>query len=723
MIDYSKINTGTPIKEYKLDSIKFNKFVNTRYFSEAARQYEENSKLGYPVYTRALVGSREFEEYWDLQEQRCRDGFKVGDLYITGRQYFYLNFFRILRSPSKDDKDRNKVSSQQQKEEGFPSFWAIQYLWFSFTHIARYGGTFLGVQSQGGLDVCALKTRGAGFSFMDACDDVYNYNFIRNSKSFIFAYSSNFLTGLDGIMPKIQVALNFLNNGTCGLMPDKTLSTGTWLKNRYDIANEPMKFDSGYKDLNGDIRGYNSLIGGIIADNPRKIRAGRAMKLTLEEGGSFPNLLDIEASTQALVKDGSIKTGSRSLFGTGGEIGAGIEGLETIFNNPLAFGFMGFPNIWEGELDEVGFFCPSYLADAGCMDKDGNSDIAKHIETQNDLRLQKKNVSKAIEDKHTAEFPFVPSEALKRLSGNIFDSQEVDAQIRRIEFRKVSPLRYGELEYGDYGKVIFQPKPNANPILKYPHDQDKNLDGCITILQAPYAVGGKTPQGMYFIVVDNYGIDEATDKTSLFSAYVYKYPNVDDISYSCLPVAWYNGRPASQEKVCFENLLKMSLFYGNAEIMGERNAAGQQVISFFKRKHLEHLLMDELDITTANVTEKRKKPKFMAITADQKIANLQYYAESLLEERYEVEDEENGETKIIKNIHCIEDLGSLEEMKKFNLRKGNFDRISANSMAPIIIKQKRQKGIESLQKNSTLAAIDMLSNFQSEYTSELISEY
>ena len=63
------------------------KFINSRVFSTEGLHF---LKHGY--YTNAPFGSRDWVEYWDLQEQRCLNGYTIGGVRITGRHYFFLNF-------------------------------------------------------------------------------------------------------------------------------------------------------------------------------------------------------------------------------------------------------------------------------------------------------------------------------------------------------------------------------------------------------------------------------------------------------------------------------------------------------------------------------------------------------------------------------------------------------------------------------------------------------
>ncbi len=211
---------------------------------------------------------------------------------------------------------------------------------------------------------------------------------------------------------------------------------------------------------------------------------------------------------------------------------------------------------------------------------------------------------------------------------------------------------------------------------------------------------------MYFIVVDNYGIDESASLTSLFAAYVWKFYNINDVSYARLPIAWYVARPTKQE-TAFENLMKLSMFY-NAQVMGEYNAQGQQIIDYFTRKHKFDMLMDEPDKSGVEI-QSRRKHKFMSIQTESKLSNITYLVQWCLEERFEEEG------KVIRNIHETDDLGFLYEMKKFSMKKGgNYDRISANSLAPIILKQHEKNHIARVQGEVSLLTRETLfSDFHS----------
>lgn len=657
--------------------MSFHNLVNTVHFSEAANDFRCNGG----TYTRAPRGSREYVEYWSIQEDRCRNGYSVGDTWIPGRYYGYLNFAPIYKVPDhialaayNEAKDKHGKVSKRTAEKimDFPRFWEIDYEWWNFKHIAWNGGSFMGIDSPGGKHICCLKTRGAGFSYKEAWDGVYNYNFIDGSKSYYFASMEEFLTK-DGILTKVQPMLDFINQ-----------NIPRWKKNRQK-KNTLMNQKASFIDEFGEERGSFSEILGVTVDNPNKTRGKRGKKITFEEAGSFPNLKKALEVSLGSLRDGDFFVGQASVFGTGGEEGVSIEGLDDIFSNPSAWDMLEFPNIFETGTagTDCGYFVPCFRANNAYIDENGNVDAAAAIAADDKEREKKKNSKdpKSL-DARKAEYPRTPSEALQRYTDTTFNIAEIDQQIRRVISNKAiqSLIRYGDLvrtpeAEGSLGGVVFVNKTQeeAKPILEYPHKHGADLSGCITIFERPYTdVGGKVPPGMYQVVFDPYMIEEAKDKTSLFVIYVLKQDNQIDSSFAQLPVASFVGRPNRLDR-CYENLFMLCDYY-NCEAQGEIAGGGQGVIDYAKQHKYLHRLQFEPEMLDSKETSTAAKSKnrsyLMSMPTDRKNQGITYLEAWHMAQR--------GATDMgvpVYNIHNIYDLGLLREMRKFG--SGNADRCSA----------------------------------------------
>lgn len=692
--------------------MSFHSLVNTRYFSEAATDWVKNKG----IYTRAPLGSREYREYWEMHEERCRIGYSVGDLWIPGRHYFYLNFTpikkvtdevmnKILAEPASKRAGLLKVAP---KKLEFPRFWEVDYEWYNYKFIAWHGGEFMGVQSPGGKHICCAKTRGAGFSYKEASDGVYNFNFIPASKSYYFAGQEGFLIK-DGILNKVQDMLDFINENC----PE-------WFQNRMK-SNTLMHQVASYIDSNNQTRGNKSEIIGVIVNDPDKTRGKRGEKITFEEFGSFKDSKKALDTCIASVMDGGITVGQISCFGTGGEEGADIEGLEEVFDDPHSYNMLAFPNVFEEGMEstECGYFVPCWRANNLFIDKDGNAEIEAAIKYELGEREKMKGAKDYRKlDRRQAEYPTKPSEVFKRISTNPFRANAIKAQIAYIEKSAhiQGMIRYGFFTEEESGLLFnIQSKAEAKPVLKYPHSKQDDLEGCITIIEEPFRVNGVVPEGLYQVIFDPYQIEEADDVTSLFAVYVLKQYNSLDSKSEGLPVANFVGRPEDLDSA-YEALFQLCRYY-NAKAQGEIGGGGQGVIDYAKtHKLLEWIEFEPEMLHNKEVaTGQKNRSYLMNMATDKKRLGLTY----LIDWHKQLRGVGEKGNKIL-NLHRIYDVGLLLEMLKFNTNK-NVDRISAMIIGMYMLKENVNRKIVEQKKDPSSFFNRPL--YVEQYSSEMISNY
>jgi hypothetical protein len=676
------------------------KFVNTRYFREAAIGYKKNGGK----YITAPIGSKEWWEWWEEQEKRCLEGYTVGGVSVTGRHYFYMNFSQLRKMD--DDLRGQKVGY---KDWDFPAFFEIDYDWYWYKEIAWWGctpeqlaklhlwrnPTYLG----GGRHLSCAKTRRAGFSFKEANDGVYCYHFIDGSKSYYFAAIEGYLIS-DGILNKVEYNLDFLNQNT----------DGWFLKNRMQNSTLMHQMAT-YKDKKGNIKGTRSEIIGVIINDPDKVRGKEGVKIVYEEAGSFKNLKRALSISVPSISEGSTLTGQISVFGTGGEEkGTDIEGLQDVFENPNdpVFRMLPFKNDWQEGFgaSECGVFIPYYMANPTYMDLDGNVDVKRAIADETVIRntLRKDRDQKKY-DLRIAEFPEIPSDAFVRIQKNGFPIGEVLMQKQRVLMSREiqGSIDYGDLVQGSEG-LVFQrkPKSEARPIDYYPHKNDDDLTSCITVIEEPQftVIDTETPDGrilkknvipedVYLLVVDPYYKDDAEDKTSLGSVKVIKQKNRYFNDITDREVAWYTGRPGRTDNF-YEIVLKLADWY-NGKVQSEIAGGGKGLLDYARLKKKLHRLHFEPVLINGTEMEKIAKNRsyFMDISTDDKKDGLEYYISWL---KTPVGLDENGNE--IWNLHYIYDVGTLDECLKFN-DKDNFDRISSWVVAMFMLKEHK---LESAKK-------------------------
>jgi hypothetical protein len=511
-----------------------------------------------------------------------------------------------------------------------------------------------------------LKPRGTGFSELHSWIASSEYTFQKEEPGFFFVSNEGYLNK-DGILSKCWENLEFLSAET------ERAFRHLRHKKDGDLHRRASKIDP----VRGiEIRTGGEIIGRII-DHERKVRGARGY-VFWEESGSFPKMIDAWIATRALVEQGGVKFAMQIAWGTGGEQGPGIAGLEELFKNPYAYNCLPYDNCWgEGVGKPHGFFFPTWASMDRFMDKWGNTDFraAKQWHDTEREKLYKHSPHKY--DKHIAEFPYTPDEALMRLTGNHFPVAELQQQLRKVDS---SEDIKGLLKYGNFttneGSVQFQLSHKARPVDRYPHrvDGEFNLDSCVTIVESPLKDGDDVPNNLYEIVVDPFYVDEPDQATSLGAIYVYKKKNTVFATEDDMLVAWYVGRPKRGKD--FQKIVFQFARYYNAMVHSEILGGGQNLLDYAKEHNFIQYCAQRPTIFNTDKEEVRQSQRlyFINMNKDLKKIALQDLADWLLTERaLQVEGEK---TRYILNLELIYDTGLLEELIKFS-QDGNFDRISA----------------------------------------------
>lgn len=718
MLDTSKI-VGNP------------KYVNTREFRRSALFFKKHGR-----YTDAPIGTKDWYEFWEEEERRSLEGYKVGGVKITGRHYFYMNFTQLRRI--EDSKKGEKIAA---KDWDFPAFWELDYDWFWYKEIAWWGCTHQQLMGLNlwrnpvpnkilndenkwvlpqdindytygsGKHLACAKARRGGFSFKEGADGVYNFHLIPGSKSYYFAAIEEYLTN-DGILNKVEFDLEFLNQNT----------DNWWYKNRMQQSTL-MNQKASYKDSKGSVKGTRSEIIGVIVNKPDKVRGKEGNKMVFEEGGSFPNLERAVGILYPSVKEGATITGQISVFGTGGEEkGVNIESLERIFDNPLAYDMLAFHNDWEEgvEAGECGVFVPHYMVNPSFMDMEGNVMVEEAIKYDNGLiEKYKSSNNQKLLDQHLAEFPSIPAHAFLRPSNNDFPlaAVKLHESYLKAHNRLMGALTYGNLVNHPEKGLIFETKPRTDiKILDYyPHKNSEDLTGGITMVEPPQRAlivkrglddrqieSLEVPEDVYLIVVDPYYKDNAEDKTSLGVAVVYKQKSQYFNDVTDREVAWYVGRPNKTAE--FHEVVFDLADYYNAKVQSEIEGGGQGLLDYARlvRKKLNRCEFQPITINNVEVLkEDKNRSYFMNLSDDDKRLLITYYSDWL---KTVVGIRPDGSE--IWNLHYIYDLGVLQEIRNFS-DKGNFDRISARLVFQAMLKQ---RGILRKQKQKKEARKRLIGN-------------
>ena len=305
-------------------------------------------------------GTSEYMSYWTTEQDRCINGYTADDGdFISGYNYFYLNYCPILRIVNKEVNGKVKSVS----EVTFPDFWDYDYYYFQTVEEAERQGKHL----------CVLKSRRRGYSYKAAAMMCRNYYLIPNSSSYVYASNKQYLTD-DGVLTKAWNYMDFIDEYTAwgkkrSVNTQLRRRAGMWVKDEYG-----NQIEVGYK---------SEIIGVTLKDNPDVVRGRRANLILFEEAGSFKELSAAWQIARPSVEIDGKAFAPMIAYGTGGDEESNFFTLKDMFYHPEGYNCLALPNIWDENVSntECGFFVPQYtnmdLRDEQgkrlYMDEDGNT--------------------------------------------------------------------------------------------------------------------------------------------------------------------------------------------------------------------------------------------------------------------------------------------------------------------------------------------------------------
>lgn len=662
--------------------VDFNKHIfNSDKFRQAAIFFKKNG-----CYTFAPPGTTDYIQYWDQETQRCIYGYVTPDGdEISGYNYFYLNYFPILRLVKTKYKDRHGVERIRQiRNLEFADFYDYDYYYFNCIEEAETKGKHMIV----------LKARNKGYSFKGASMLVRNYTLIRESQNFALASDKGYLIA-DGLLSKAWAGMDFIDKNTAWAkqrLKDTTMER----KSGFKITDEFGKqTESGYK---------SAIIGKTLKDDPDKARGIRGKLILWEEAGNFKDILAAWQIARESVEEAGEQVGLMIAYGTGGTVGANFDGLKEMFYHPDGYNVLAIPNIWDESAQDTkcGFFVPSY-ANLSTLDKvtqkrlymddDGNTLTEKSIKFQVDKRNEVKEgaSSQVTVDRYVAENPLRPQEAILEIGGNIFPKKLLMQQLAKIRTNKsLQNMKHiVDLTWDGNGTIKAIEKKQGD-IVNFPLPKDHKPDGSIVIWEYPIK---DPPFGLYIAGCDPYDHDDSFTN-SLGSMFIYKRFKSGE-AWNEVIVAEYSGRPATAEDY-YENARKLLIFY-NARLLFENERKG--IYPYFTNKHSDYLLADQPDKVISEIFKDSKVQRRKGCHMSKAI---RLYAEGKIKEWLE-EEYEPGHP----NLERIYSEPLIEELI-LNDGIRNVDRVIALCMVMLYREELYQVRVSTAKEiNKQVELFDM----------------
>ena len=565
-------------------------------FTVAADTYRQTGK-----YTSLLPGTFAHRQFWMEEFRKCRNGVTIGRYTLTGKNYFFLNYYRLLSV-------FGTTTGEEIRQEDFPGFLAKQYEYFHYIELCE----------KAGFDILAFKARGVGASEIAASNCAHEYTFHKASYSIVSAFDEKYVAQT---LNKVWQELDFLNTCTQGGFRRVRMKIDTAFKKR------ASKVD---KDKNES--GWMSTIEGVTVDNPRKLRGNRINNLYMEESGSNACLIDTYVQGRALVfVGGSFRVGRRCVFGTAGDATPNLQGLKTMLYNPEDYTILPYKHNYTrtGETVFTGYYIPAQTIWFGDKDHLGfdsrgvtNEKVAleyyhKRWDNMSDPKLRIKDMAEyctCLEDAFTLE------------GGDVFNTEKlVEQQVNIQQLKVVEPPKRIKLTW-DYNKELGGVDRNSMPKAEF------SEHGKILITELPMT----DEKGVPFTNLYCAGCDAIdTDKNTSTGQ--------TDVSKFCITimrrqvglkapkiVALYIDRP-NDIREAWDNALKLCQFY-NAKMLVEATKIG--VINHFINNQKQYYLMKRPSVTLTTSKQNKRQYGVPAVTSiiEHQIELIQEYVEDFYDQ-------------------------------------------------------------------------------------------
>ena len=389
---------------------------NPDWFTEVREVFKKTGK-----YCSYLPRSKRWDAFWKEQYKRCKYGMTSHGYTITGDNYFFLNFYQLPVI------DQNEAAGSG-TEDNFPNFMASQYMFFHYLQMCRVLRR----------NACLMKARSIGFSEIMASIAARMYTAIKKSRTLITCFKDVYLKGT---FSKVDHALTFLNMNADGFFKPRLKDTALEIKSGFQVKKDGQFVDDGWQ----------SVVKGILADKPSKIRGDRVDLLIYDEAGSWNDLTTAVVQGRALCEVQGIIRGIQVYGGTGGDIGPALEGLKKIYYNPKSYKVLPFRHSWtqDGAVAETGFFIPYFLQSLNPKYMDSRG-VCNQTEYKKLLTKERNELLSVPDDyvKHCAEYCWNAEEAFTLEGQNKFNKTIIANQLANIRLHKIGPKpQVGLLDY------------------------------------------------------------------------------------------------------------------------------------------------------------------------------------------------------------------------------------------------------------------------------------
>lgn len=549
-----------------------------------ARRY---SPMKYDVIPDLKRGTIAYDDYWDEQDRRCLEGFAPkGMPKITGRHYFYLNFFNI----------KLLEDGATKKTFGLPYYRVLDHLLFLEIELAM----------KKGYGLLIGKPRRVGLSYLASLNIAYELLFFLDNETAVGAYKDDKAKPL---MEKVYKGLQLLREE----YKVSIKKTKDDLKIKYTVIDNKVMSDKGIG---------SSLDVKTFFSDASAFEGGSYSFFVFEEIGLQENLIKSYKASEFCFMEGGIQFGFPMLFGTAGEVDKGSKDFKIMWDNPKAYNlkklfipaYMHYPGSAEEddeETESVNFFDI----------KTGRTDeiaALKHIKSRRIRALKSKDgYIKEIQSR-----PIEEKDLFLKTSGGLLDRIKINGQLRVIDSEDVAykPIQ-GRLEWVDDEIVhkMLNRCTNQKEKAKIRISRGSkvvfvdDINGTVCKILDPIK-GSGFEHHPDIAGTDSYDEEnlDGQPRTSNGCTIIYRTFSGMSREYD-LPIAYvYERGDGTSNDTFYENSLKLCVYYGSKTLVEYSKIL---IINYFQDVNAEEYLKENPDLRSELLATKgRNKYGFKMTT-------------------------------------------------------------------------------------------------------------
>jgi hypothetical protein len=485
------------------------------------------AKFGIPKYAdgrfnKSVIGTPDWEKYWEEQIYYIIHGYQTGGIHIPGRYYYFCNFklFDTVKGPIHAN---------------------ICDLHLDIAYFIDY------CKKEGRNGIFAKKRRGGISEAFITMGADYGYRFFPGYRAGV---AGGLNTYVEGFMEKWAVHDNII-------VPELRIKhKGTEdIVACYDIIDENGKREDGT---------FNMIYPRSMFQNANLFKGLYLNDVFAEEGVEFKKLKEFFNATKACLMDGSVQVGNFFTWGTGGNRSSNGDDFEEMWHNSESF------NMEKLFIRGTRFYSPFF---GGATDKNGKDastlpnfkdhqpyqliGVEDELAAEEDIKKKRQVYLDNGDIEGYIEFcqdnPLTVEEVFKRVSSNKFDIELLNKVGFDLASGKRQFAKY-KLEYvkNEKGERVLPLKVEAIPAKDTAEDKD-----CVLI-----SVDGhpRDIQNLCCAGLDSYDQDQSKTSKSLGAMCVITRSHGLSSLPTMKPVCVIRNRPKRKEDF-YEMCLRVAIYY------------------------------------------------------------------------------------------------------------------------------------------------------------------